>query len=379
MKNLFRKLRANWYNYESLIVVKIDKRALHDNYRMIKKTVGDKLKVAPVLKSNAYGHGLVEVAKIMSKEEPEFLVVDTYYEAMVIRNEGVDNNILIIGFSHINNVLENRLNNVSFVITDLSWLEMLAKNLSHSANFHLKIDTGMNRQGIEMEDLQKAIDLIKSNKNIVLEGVCSHLACADEADQNFTKRQIKKWNSVVEKIKGEFSDLKYGHLGASSSVFYNKKIEANVMRLGLDLYGINADEKINLDLQPVMQVETIITSIREVKKGERIGYSGSFKVNRNMKVATIPFGYFEGMDRRLSNKGYVKINGVFCPIVGRVSMNISSIDISEVEEVKVGDKVVVISANRNDKNSIENIAKICETIPYEIMVHVERMLRREVK
>ncbi len=379
MKNLFRKLRANWYNYESLIVVKIDKRALHDNYRMIKKTVGDKLKVTPVLKSNAYGHGLVEVAKIMSKEEPEFLVVDTYYEAMVIRNEGVDNKIFIIGFSHINNVLENRLNNVSFVITDLSWLEMLAKNLSHPANFHLKIDTGMNRQGIEMEDLQKAIDLIKSNKNIVLEGVCSHLACADEADQNFTKRQIKKWNSVVEKIKGEFSDLKYGHLGASSSVFYNKKIEANVMRLGLDLYGINADEKINLDLQPVMQVETIITSIREVKKGERIGYSGSFEVNRNIKVATIPFGYFEGMDRRLSNKGYVKINGVFCPIVGRVSMNISSIDISEVEEVKVGDKVVVISANRNDKNSIENIAKICETIPYEIMVHVERMLRREVK
>jgi alanine racemase len=331
------------------------------------------------LKSNAYGHGLVEVAKVMNEVIPEFLVVDSYYEAMILRNEGIKSKILIIGFSYLENILSNSMENIAFMITDLSWLFELSAKLQVTTRFHLKIDTGMNRQGIEMEDLPKAIDFIKSNKNIVLEGICSHLACADEYDQNFTNRQIKKWNSIVAQMKGEFPDLKYWHVGASSSLYYAKKIDANVMRLGLDLYGVNADVKMNLDLKPVMQVDTIITSIREVKKGEKIGYGGSFEVNKNMIVATIPFGYFEGMDRRLSNKGWVKIGDKFCPIVGRVSMNISSIDVSEVKDVKVGDKVVVISANKNDKNSIENMAKMCETIPYEIMVHVERMLRREVK
>ncbi len=148
------------------------------------------------------------------------------------------------------------------------------------------------------------------------------------------------------------------------------------MRLGLSLYGIGADPKLNLDLKPVLKVRTVVSSIREVKKGEKVGYSCTFEADRNMKITTIPFGYFEGMNRGLSDKGCVKIGDVFCPIVGRVSMNIASVDVSEIEDLKVGDEAIVISDNKKDGNSIENIAKLCGTIPYVIMVGVERKLRR---
>lgn len=378
MRNLFRKIRSDYFNYHPLVKVVIDSANLKQNYLLIQKTVGKNVDAAPVLKSNAYGHGLVEVAKILEKQKPPIYVVDSYYEALVLRNEGIKTPILIIGFSILPNVLNSNLNDVSFVIADIEWLKELTEKLSRKIKFHLKIDTGMNRQGIELENIDEAIHLIKSNENIELEGVCSHLADGDSDNKIFTNKQIKKWNNVVRLLRGEFPEIKYWHLGATSSLYFNKKIDANMMRLGLGLYGINTDPKLNLPLRPVMAVETIISSIREVKKGEKIGYNCTFEAKENMKVATIPMGYFEGIDRRLSNCGYVKIGNNFCPIVGRVSMNITLIDVSEVDDAKIGDEVVVISSDPKDQNSVENIARICRTIPYEILVHVERKLRREV-
>lgn len=378
MRNFFRKIRADYYSYDPLVKVLINGSNLVFNYRTVQKCVGKKMQVASVLKSNAYGHGLVEVAKILETEKPPMFVVDSYYEALVLRNEKIEIPILIVGFSILQNVLNSNFKEVSFVITDLKWLRELSEKLSRKMKFHLKIDTGMNRQGIEIENIDEAIDLIKLNPNIEIEGICSHLADGDNDNENFTTKQIKKWNNIVRRLRGEFKEVKYWHLGATSSLYFNKKIDANLMRLGLGLYGINTDSKLDLSLKPVMEVETIISSIREVKKGEKIGYNSTFEAKKNMKVATIPMGYFEGIDRRLSNCGYVKIGNKFCPIVGRVSMNITSIDVSDVDDVKIGDEVVVISQNSKDKNSAENIARICETIPYEILVHVERKLRREV-
>ncbi len=376
MRNLFRKIRADYYNYDQLVKVLINRSNLEHNLHIVQKLVGNKVGVAPVLKSNAYGHGLIEIAKILEKHKPPMLVVDSFYEALVLRNEKIEMPILIVGFSMMSNVLNSNLDDVSFVIADLEWLKELSAKLTRKTKFHLKIDTGMNRQGIELEEIDEVIHLIKSNENVELDGVCSHLADGDSDNENFTSKQIKRWNNVVRLLRGEFPDIKHWHLGATSSLNFNKKIDANLMRLGLGLYGINVDSKLNLDLKPVMEVQTAISSIREVKKGEKIGYNCTFEAKRNMKVATIPMGYFEGIDRRLSNCGYVKIGNDFCPIVGRVSMDITSIDVSEVNDAKIGDEVVVISSNPKDRNSVENIACICGTIPYEILVHVERKLRR---
>ena len=383
MKNLWRQIRAKQYDYQPLVKVNVYREHLLHNYLFFKNK--SELAVAPVLKSNAYGHGLVPLAQIMERERPPFMVVDSYFEAMILRNEGIKASILVIGYTKLANIRHNGLSGVAFTVTDMDWLRQLAKITKRPVKIHLKIDTGMNRQGIEMGEVAEGIRIIKNNKHLVLEGICSHLADGDNCDVGFTKKQIKRWNNIVRQVGGELPELKFWHLGASSSLFFKDKIYANVMRLGLSLYGIQADAKMSNSLKPALQVETCITSVRRVKQGERIGYSCTYTAPRDMTVATIPFGYNEGMDRRLSNQGWVKVNGEYCPIVGRVSMNITSIDVSGIVGVNHGRTmsflevpVEVISSVADDKNSIEAMAKLCGTIPYEIMVHLPEKLRRVV-
>jgi len=383
MKNWLRKLRSKQFAYRPLVEVEISQANLLHNFLYFQQRLKTGVRVAPVLKSNAYGHGLVGVARIVDQENPPFLVVDSYFEAMILRNEGIGSPILVIGYTWLENIEKNGLDDVSYTVTSLEWLERLNQRIKYPVKIHLKIDTGMNRQGIEQYDLDGALNLIKENKLILLEGICSHLADGDNTDIGFTNKQIKRWNNIVRRAKGEFQELRYWHLGASSSLYFQEKISANVMRLGLSLYGIGADLKLELPLKPVLSVKTYITSVRQVKSGEKVGYSCTYKVPRDGWVATIPVGYNEGLDRRLSNQGWVKVKNQYCPIVGRVSMNITSIDVTDLMNGQniatlLEEPVEVISAKAADRNSIENMAKTCATIPYELLVHFPEKLRRTI-
>ena len=357
LKKLLRAKRDS-----SLITINISRSALLHNMEQFKSAKT----VVPVLKSNAYGHGLVEVASIL-ENKAEFFIIDSYFEVEALRNEGIKTPLLTIGYVKPENINKNKLKNVSFVISSM---EILGK-IKGATKIHLKIDTGMNRQGILPDDLEKAVDLIKNNKNIILEGICSHLADTDHNDS--IENQITKWNKIVEKIKSEFHSIKYVHLSNTFGHNYTDKIIANTSRLGIGLYGLAQN------LKPVLEMKTIITGVKKIKKRETVGYGRTFIAPQDMTIATIPVGYYEGIDRRLSNKGFVKVNEIFCPIVGRISMNITTIDVSEIPEIKIGDEVIVISRNKQDKNSIENISKtIDETKPYEIVVHIPSQLRRVI-
>lgn len=379
MKDMFRKIRNYWQRYTPLIRVNVFNDHILHNYNYAKKLVGSGVDVVPVLKSNAYGHGLLEVANIIKTSQPRFIVVDSFFEAQVLRNNGIKTPLLIIGFSSLDNIVNCRLGEASYLIADLQWFKSVVDKINKPTRFHLKVDTGMNRQGIELEQLDELIDLVKSNRSICLEGVCSHLCDADGIDSSFTLLQIEKWNKLVQKAKIVLPDLKYCHLGASTSLPYKADIDANMIRLGIGLYGVDVSRDQKLNLKPAMQVETSITSLRTVRKGEMVGYGCTYVAKKDVKIATIPMGYFEGIDRRLSNKGFVKVGDVFCPIVGRVSMNITSIDVTGVGGVKIGDEVEVLSIDRNDKNSVEAMAKLAGTIPYVIMSRIERRLRRCVR
>lgn len=383
MKNWLRQWRNRHFEYRPLVEVRIYAEHLLHNYLTYRNKLRSGVEVAPVLKSNAYGHGLVAVAKIMDSEKPPFLVVDSYFEGMILRNEGIKSPILVIGYTFIDNIERNGLDDVVYTVTSLEWLKKLDERLKHPIKIHLKIDTGMNRQGIESEQLSVALEIIKHNNLIDLEGICSHLADGDNNDTGFTNKQIKRWNHIVRQVRGEYRHLKYWHLGASSSLFFSEKISANVMRLGLGLYGISADSKIDLSLRPALSLNTILTSARLVKKHEKIGYNCTFVAKKDMWVGTIPVGYNEGLDRRLSNVGWVKIRNQYCPIVGRVSMNIASIDVTDIvgsihETPLLEEPVEVISPVADDKNSIENMARLAGAIPYEILVHLPEKLRRVV-
>jgi alanine racemase len=337
------------------------------------------LGIAPVLKSNAYGHGLALIAKIVDTENIPFIIVDSYHEALVLRNEGIDSKILIIGYSPLDNILKQKLRYVAFTIVSLEQLQEISKNLKRPARFHLKIDTGMHRQGISPASVNYAVSLIRANPKIIVEGVCSHLAEADSIKQEFTKNQITVWNKIVERFKKEFTGITYFHLSLSSGAFYSKSITANVLRLGISLYGIDPSERKRIpELLPVLEMKSIISGTKIISRGEHVGYGITFEAPRNMRIATIPAGFYEGVDRRLSNKGFVKIGDTFCPIVGRVSMNITTIDVSEVTNATLNTPVTIISKNYSDKNSVEESSKLAGTTSYDLLVHIQQGLRRRV-
>lgn len=377
LKKIYHRLMGPRVDYQPLIEVRVFKDALLHNLRQFQKQY-PKSQFAPVLKSNAYGHGMALVAQILDSQQLPFFMLDTFFEALVLRREGIKTKILILGYIRDEQILNNKLKNVSFGIIDFKQLQNIIAKLKHPQSFHLKIDTGMHRQGILIEKVDEAIKLIKTNNNFILEGVCTHFSDADGENPKFTQGQTAQWNSLAKKFRQAFPSIKFFHASNSAGACYSPEIDQNVGRLGISLYGINVSAFRPLDLKPVLQMTSIISSLKTIPAGEKVGYGITFESQKPTIVATVPVGYNEGMDRRLSNKGYFTVAGVPCPIVGRVSMNITSIDVSAVPNVKLEDKVVVISSHQNDKNSVENMAKICECIPYEILVHVPQHLRRIV-
>lgn len=382
MKSLFSKFRDASAPYEPLIEVWLSKRALAHNIDVFKNIVGS-WGVAPVLKSNAYGHGLLEIARMLEGNSAiAFLVVDSYYEARVLRTEGITARILVLGYTLTENIRNNPFDGISFAVGSLAQLRDLAASIRTPLSIHVKVDTGMRRQGVMPDELSDAANIIAAHTLMRAEGLCSHLSDADGEDESFTRSQLTVWNESVRVWREKLPSTSFYHISATKGVRYAKDADANVLRLGLGLYGLNpprmpkgADMP---SLQPVLSLHTRITALRVTEPGEPVGYNRTWHAKRATRVATIPVGYYEGLDRRLSNKGFVEIRGVPCSIIGRVSMNMTMVDVTDVLGVREGDDVVVISDDVSKENSAPRIADFCDTIPYEILVHIPASLKRIV-
>jgi alanine racemase len=275
------------------------------------------------------------------------------------------------------NINTNTLPRVAFAIISIEELRRLAQSVTAPTTIHLKIDTGMHRHGIAPHDIHEALTLIKNNPLIHLEGIYSHLADADTPHSTVTEKQIEQWNQVVEQIQTAIPNIPYIHCAASAGSTQTT-IQANTMRLGLGLYGIPARENSMQNIKPALEMRTRITSVKKIKKGDTVGYNATFTAPTDMTIATIPAGYYEGIDRRLSSKGFVTREKIPCPIIGRVSMNITTIDVSHIKNPSIDDTVIVISNNPSDVNSITQIAHTAHTIPWEILVHIPPHIRRTI-
>lgn len=374
MLKLLHKIRYRNIQPEPLIKIEISQKAILSNYRAFKEMTG--IEIAPVLKSNAYGHGLIQIAEILENSKAPFYAVDSFYEAKMLRRASIKTPILIIGYSTFEQI-NISLNSVAYAITSLTMIRELSKSLTHKKHFHLKIDTGMRRQGIIPDEISAAIKLIDDNQNIIIDGVFSHFADADNPDNEFTLKQINVWNKTVSLLKMKYPDIKHYHISATAGTLFRDRIDSNLIRLGIGLYGIDVYNS-GMELKPALSMVAKIAGIKSLAKGEGIGYNLIYKAGKDSKIAIIPAGYFEGVDRRLSNKGKVLIHGTECPIVGRVCMNICMVDVSSVDNVKIGDETVLISNNPADTNSIQNWSSICNTNPHELLVHIPAHLRREV-
>ena len=374
--------------YRTLNTVRVSGEALCHNLNLYRTLFPDK-KICPVLKANAYGHGLVEVAKALRNFAMEnFLIVDSLYEAYSLQKAGIRSPILILGYTFPENLRGRRLP-FHFAVSDIESVKVLAKQ---GAKLHLKIDTGMNRMGFSVEELPVMLMELKSLKAEIA-GVLTHLADADHPDWggdagdglSYTVEQLTKFKEAVELVRGAGFSPQWIHAGQTAGAFAQQNFLQkhgdflNTIRLGIGLYGISPGASVALrDLRPAMEVVSTVAGIRHLKPGDRVSYNGTFTAKRVMTLAVVPFGYYEGLPRALSNRGCMRIKGVVCPILGRVCMNYTMVDASAVPGLAIGDEVEVYSRDPGAPNSIAALAKLADTISYELMVRVAESVRRDV-
>lgn len=376
--SILRHIKSLFYSKGTpLITLTIDRGALIHNLSEYQKAYPE-IQFAPVLKSNAYGHGLIPIARILDREKLPFLIVDSYYEALTLRHNHIKSPILIIGYVFPEIIKNSRLKNVHFTITSLSQLQAIHDIIRHPTAIHLKIDTGMHRQGLLPTEIHQAITIINHNPRLRLQGICSHLADADSKRRKYNQAQLTQWEHSIQFFKTAFPDISYYHISASAGLRHTSTETHNLTRLGLGLYGISSTENTKLSLKPVLKLTSIISGIKSIKKGATVGYNNTFTAPHDMTIATIPAGYTEGIDRRLSNIGHVEIAGILCPIIGRISMNITTIDITHISNIQIGDIVTLISNDNYSPISANAIAKICYSIPYEILIHIPGYLHRDI-
>jgi len=358
IRNWVDKIIGNWERkLEPVNRIEIDAERMLKNFDEAKKKSG--MEVWPVLKANAYGGGLEQVTKILKARKYRYAVVDSYYEALRIWRVSRQK-ILLIGPLQPSNYSKINWKRVTLMVSDISQIWDLI-TLSEKVKIHLKINTGMNRQGIEISELPEALKVIAGSEKVELEGLMSHLA--DTNDSVWTKDQGDKFAEAIDIVKRTGFKPRYYHLAASGGIGKVAIKELNAVRVGIDLY------------KGAIRLVSKIAKVRQVAVGERISYSGTYKFKKGSWVGVISVGYYEGLDRRLSNKGFVKYNGEFCPMVGNICMNMCLVNFGEIEP-NLYDEVEVIG--QSNQNSIEEMAKIMGTIPYEVMVKLSSSIRREI-
>ena len=374
MREVFRRLRARRYRYQRQVQVNVSRPALEYNLKVFQRVCGNAA-VAPVLKSNAYGHGLVQVARILDPAECPFFVVDGYHEALILRNEGIRTPLLVMGFTPSENILCSRLRNVAFMVGDLEQLKILATHHRSQCRLHLKVDTGLHRHGVAPSEFNEALHLVTSAPGLELEGICSHFADASGSNTAFTGTQLTRWNRLVEPHRDR---VRYLHIANTAGTTWAQEAVGNVARVGLGLYGYDTHQSRSLSLKPALSIQSRLRSLRTIDPGERVGYGLTWQASEVTTLALVPTGYHACVDHRLSNKGAFRIKGAVCPIVGRVSMNSTMINIVQAPDAKPGQVVEIIASDPEAVNSVTEIASICDTTPHVILSGVSPLLRRVI-
>jgi alanine racemase len=349
--------------------------------------------IFPVLKANAYGHGLTPIAHMLERAVSEhairplpYIAIDSLYEAEVVRRAGIHTPLLVLGYTEPADIVECTLSHITFMMISRDQIERLVKKISphreQSITIHLKIDTGMSRHGITTDDIEHVRTLLQT-PHLTLTGLATHFMSADDPADPATHAQIKVWEQAYTRFSHPQKPPLWCHISNSAGHGWPQPAHVNASRLGLGLYGVNPDGPdavASLTLKPVLTMTTRITSTRRIHAGTRIGYNGTFTATHDMTIATLPVGYYEGIDRRLSNAGSVNIHGIDAPIIGRVSMNITTIDISHIPQAVVGDEVIALGDSTTGNQTFGTIAKLAHgAIPYDIMTGLPQHIKRVVE
>ncbi|MAF25619.1 alanine racemase [bacterium] len=367
--------------------VEVSRSAILNNLKEYQRVVGPEVQVMPILKSNAYGHGMVEVAKLVSSKV-NIIGVVSLGEALELRARGVRKPIFVLSYAPSELLKKAVTQKIELPVYSLKFaqeISRLSKKSGRQVKVHLKIDTGTSRLGVLSKNALEFVRSVSNLPGLKIEGIWSHFA-ASEDNQNFTRRQILSFNNLLNQL--DLSGTKI-HFACSAAILTQPESRFSMVRLGIGLYGLWPSvqaKKISdkaghkLRLKPALNWKTNIVQIKSLPAGTKVGYGSTYITKKKTVMAVLPVGYWEGYDRRLSNKSDVLVRGKRCSVLGRICMNLTMVDVSKVTGVKVKDEVVLLGKQAHGATrgevSTEELADHIGTINYEVVTRINPLLPR---
>lgn len=366
----------------------ISKTALTHNAKQFKKVLG-KTKFMAVVKSNAYGHGSFAVSKTI---EPlvDYFGTANGTEALALREFGIKKPILVLNYYDLDQVKSLASQNISLVVYDLKQAQAIsswAKKLKKKVKVHVKVGTGLSRLGVLARDAVSFIKKIRQLPNIEIEGLFSHFA-ASEDDPAFTMIQLGHFRKIIEELEDNSIFIPIKHIACTASALTFPESHFDMVRIGIGTYGLQSYKSIHsqvIKANPGFQLKLALTwkarilAVKDLALGAFVGYGRTYRTTRKTKLAILPVGYYEGYDRGLSNLAEVLIGGKRCKVRGRVYMNLLSVDVTDVKNVKAGDEAVLLGSQGKETITADELALIASTINYEIVTRINPIIPRIIK
>lgn len=357
--------------------------SLRDNFLQVKQHMEKETQIWAVIKADGYGHGARAIGKTLVDSGAYGFAVATLSEGIELREHYPETPILILGYTpdeYFEDLIQFNLIQTLYTYSQCCMLNTMAKKLHCRVKVHIKVDTGMNRLGFLIDDetfdeMMKIVEL----ENLDLEGIYTHFFEADNEESHSAVNQMKKFEDFLQKLKGKGIEFKFIHASNSAAIMRFPTFQKNMVRAGIMLYGLSPfeeSERYGFKLKEVMTLKARISHVKCVGKGEGIGYGHTYYTPRATKVATIPIGYADGLSRKLSNRGFVLVKGVKCPIIGNVCMDQTMIDVTDVEAVERGEIVVLFGEQLGQCISISEYARWMETIHYEVVTSISKRVPR---
>ena len=344
---------------------------LEHNVNQVKRKLNNNTKLCAIVKANAYGHGVEEIASNLVQQGVDYLAVAFIDEAIELRLCGFTQPVLILGNTPKDTAESIVEYNITAAVYDVETAKVIsdqAQKQNKVAKIHIKIDTGMGRIGF-VPDKQSIGEILDISKlpNLEIEGIFTHFACSDDIDEEMTLKQFDKFMSVADELEKNGLVIPIKHCCNSAAIIKYPHMHLDMVRAGIILYGMYpSDIDYDIDLLPLMTFKSTVINIKTMQPGETVSYGATFKVEKPTKVATVAVGYADGYSRMLSNKGRVLVNGCFANILGRICMDQCMIDVTNVHNISIGDEVILFGADDNEKLPVEELAAKLGTINYEL-------------
>lgn len=361
----------------------IDLDAIAHNTREIKKLTGSKVEMMGVVKADAYGHGVLEVVRTLLDNGVTQLAVSMLDEAIQIRKMGIDVPILVLNYTdpaRADEIIHNRVTQTVFS-TDLAQaLSIAAVRLGKDVRIHVKVDTGMTRVGfIPGYNAVRNIMEISRLPGIILEGIFTHFASADESDKSYTLMQFERFMNLCTELTRAGIHIPVKHVCNSAGILQYPEMHLDIVRPGIILYGLYPSREVagKIDLRPAMTLKANVIFVKDVDKDTYVSYGRTFRTDRKSRIATIPIGYADGYTRLMSNKGRMLVNGEYAPVIGRICMDQCMLDVTDLKhDVHVGDEVVIFGRQNGSCISVDEIADQVGTINYELVCIIGKRIPR---